>query len=191
MLVVCTVRGLMLANMYQHSTTLANFSSSCLPLPNHLVHAYIQLFLYHPCPSINAIGPAPHGGGHNTIINSNVLRWYAYLAVQVGWFGVRVQGTCPECVTFNTLIFFLARCLYYPDIRRYIIGYSVDLSRQMQAVSHSKIAAKSGVLPIYKNCSVRRPLTHHSQLSLGPQYHHLTATSNCAAAASAAASAWL
>jgi len=36
----------MLANMYQHSATLANFSSSCFPLPNHLVHAYIQLFLH-------------------------------------------------------------------------------------------------------------------------------------------------
>jgi len=44
-IVVCTVRGLMLANMYQHSASLANFSSSCFPLPNHLVHASMQLFL--------------------------------------------------------------------------------------------------------------------------------------------------
>jgi len=36
----------MLANMYQHSASLANFSSSCFPLPNHLVHASMQLFLH-------------------------------------------------------------------------------------------------------------------------------------------------
>jgi len=35
------------ANMCQHSATLANFSSSCCPLPlNHLVNASIQLLSY-------------------------------------------------------------------------------------------------------------------------------------------------
>jgi len=29
---------------------------------------------YHSCPSINAIGPAPHGGGYNTISNINVSK---------------------------------------------------------------------------------------------------------------------
>jgi len=51
----------MLANMYQHSATLANFSSSCFPLPNHLVHAYIQLFLHG---ARQACGPTQNSFSH-------------------------------------------------------------------------------------------------------------------------------